>query len=215
MMILIVIAVIVYLAVDIAYRIIELTSPASEPVPHAAAVEPAVEMAKAPLEAYAVVVEKNLFRTTDQPIVVDETDPNTLEATTLKVDLYGTIAGEDGMGYAVIEDREKKTQRLYKVGDKVAGATIVKVVRNAIVLRSGERDQVLKKKEGILQRIDSRPVEAASERPGTTRRPMDVLPEAPTPSPTPALPPAPSPTPGRDLPMPIPVPIPGIEAPKA
>ena len=146
-MVLLVIAVVVYLVVDIAYRLIELNTPPPAPEPQAAAVAPAADMTKDPLEAYAVIVERNLFRTTDRPIVVDQTDPNSLEATALQLDLYGTIAGEGGRGYAIIEERDKKRQRLYKVGDKVAGATIVKIMRNAVVLRLGDKDQVLKKKE--------------------------------------------------------------------
>ena len=147
LMVLLVIAVVVYLVVDIAYRLIELNTSPPAPEPQAAAVAPAADMTKDPLEAYAVIVERNLFRTTDRPIVVDQTDPNSLEATALQLDLYGTIAGEGGRGYAIIEERDKKRQRLYKVGDKVAGATIVKIMRNAVVLRLGEKDQVLKKKE--------------------------------------------------------------------
>ena len=147
LMVLLVIAVVVYLVVDIAYRLIELNTPPPAPEPQAAAGAPAADMTKDPLEAYAVIVERNLFRTTDRPIVVDQTDPNSLEATALQLDLYGTIAGEGGRGYAIIEERDKKRQRLYKVGDKVAGATIVKIMRNAVVLRLGEKDQVLKKKE--------------------------------------------------------------------
>ena len=147
LMVLLVIAVVVYLFVDIAYRLIELNTPPPAPEPQAAAVAPAADMTKDPLEAYAVIVERNLFRTTDRPIVVDQTDPNSLEATALQLDLYGTIAGEGGRGYAIIEERDKKRQRLYKVGDKVAGATIVKIMRNAVVLRLGDKDQVLKKKE--------------------------------------------------------------------
>ncbi|MGE5856340.1 MAG: type II secretion system protein N, partial [Syntrophaceae bacterium] len=147
MMVLLVITVVVYLAVDIAYRLIELSTPAPEPEPQAAAGAPATDMTKDPIEAYAVIVERNLFRTTDRPIAVDQMDPNSLEATTLQLDLYGTIAGEDGKGYAIIEERDKKRQRLYKVGDRVGGATIVRITRNAVVLRMGDRDQVLKKKE--------------------------------------------------------------------
>jgi general secretion pathway protein C len=147
MMVLLVITVAAYFAVDIACRLIELSAPAPEPEPQAAASAPAADMTKDPLEAYAVIAERNLFRTTDQPIAVDQMDPNSLEATTLQLDLYGTIAGEDGRGYAIIEERDKKRQRLYKVGDKVGGATIVKIARNAVVLRMGDRDQVLKKKE--------------------------------------------------------------------
>jgi len=147
LMVLLVIAVVVYLFVDIAYRLIELNTSPPAPEPQAAAGAPAADMTKDPLEAYAVIVERNLFRTTDRPIVVDQTDPNSLEATALQLDLYGTIAGEGGRGYAIIEERDKKRQRLYKVGDKVAGATIVKIMRNAVVLRLGDKDQVLKKKE--------------------------------------------------------------------
>ena len=147
LMVLLVIAVVVYLVVDIAYRLIELNTSPPAPEPQAAAGAPAADMTKDPLEAYAVIVERNLFRTTDRPIVVDQTDPNSLEATALQLDLYGTIAGEGGRGYAIIEERDKKRLRLYKVGDKVAGATIVKIMRNAVVLRLGDKDQVLKKKE--------------------------------------------------------------------
>ena len=147
LMVLLVIAVVVYFVVDIAYRLIELNTPPPAPEPQAAVSAPAADMTKDPLEAYAVIVERNLFRTTDRPIVVDQTDPNSLEATALQLDLYGTIAGEGGRGYAIIEERDKKRQRVYKVGDRVAGATIVKIMRNAVVLRLGEKDQVLKKKE--------------------------------------------------------------------
>jgi general secretion pathway protein C len=147
LMILVGIAVVVYLAVDITYLILEMSAPPPGAQHQAAADPQAADMTKDPLEAYAVIVERNLFRTTDRPIAVDLMDPNSLEATTLQLDLYGTIAGEGGRGYAIIEERDKKKQRLYKVGDRVAGAAIVKILRNAVVLRVGERDQVLKKKE--------------------------------------------------------------------
>ncbi len=170
LMVLLVITVVVYFAVDIAYRLIELSTPAPEPEPQAAAGAPATDMTKDPLEAYAVIVERNLFRTTDRPIVVDQMDPNSLEATTLQLDLYGTIAGEDGKGYAIIEERDKKRQRLYKVGDKVGGATIVRITRNAVVLRMGDRDQVLKKKEiaSAGNNRQARPGVAAQQAPPVT-----------------------------------------------
>jgi general secretion pathway protein C len=180
LMVLLVIAVVVYLVVDIAYRLIELNTPPPAPEPQAAAVAPAADMTKDPLEAYAVIVERNLFRTTDRPIVVDQTDPNSLEATALQLDLYGTIAGEGGRGYAIIEERDKKRQRLYKVGDKVAGATIVKIMRNAVVLRLGEKDQVLKKKEIASTGSERRALpgmalqETPPSAPGATPRPRPL-----------------------------------------
>jgi len=175
LMVLLAITVVVYLAVDIAYRFVELYTPARAPEPKETAGAPAADMTKDPLEAYAVIVERNLFRTTDRPIVVDQMDPNSLEATTLQLELYGTIAGEDGRGYAIIEERDKKKQRLYKVGDKVAGATIVKIARNAVVLRMGDRDQVLKKKETVTQRAGRRPVAGTpgpAPSPGAAPRPQ-------------------------------------------
>jgi general secretion pathway protein C len=180
LMVLLVIAVVVYLVVDIAYRLIELNTSPPSPEPQAAAVAPAADMTKDPLEAYAVIVERNLFRTTDRPIVVDQTDPNSLEATALQLDLYGTIAGEGGRGYAIIEERDKKRQRLYKVGDKVAGATIVKIMRNAVVLRLGEKDQVLKKKEIASTGSERRALpgmasqETPPSAPGATPRPRPL-----------------------------------------
>ena len=185
------IAVVVYLAVDITFLILELIAPPPKVEQQAAVGPQAADTTKDPLEAYAVIVERNLFRTADRPIVVDLMDPNSLEATTLQLDLYGTIAGDDGKGYAIIEERDKKKQRLYKAGDKVAGATIVKVLRNAVVLRVGERDQVLKKKETVTQRADRRPVAGA---PGPAPAP------APGPSPGPqARPPAAPPGSPSDL----------------
>jgi type II secretory pathway component PulC len=221
--ILLVIAVILYLAVDIAYRIIELSTPAPEPEPQTAVGAAAPEMPKAPLEAYTVIVERNLFRTTDRPIVVDEMDPNFLEATTLQLDLCGTIAGEEGWGYAIIEERDKKKQRLYKVADKVGGATIVKIARNAIVLRMGDRDQILKKKEIVSQRADRRPVESPASQPSPASSP--VIPPAPAPTPELELPRSapgmalPRTTPGMELPRPAPGAepprlTPGMEPPK-
>ena len=180
LMVLLVIAVVVYFVVDIAYRLIELNTPPPPPEPQATAAAPAAVMTKDPLEAYAVIVERNLFRTTDRPIVVDQTDPNSLEATALQLDLYGTIAGEGGRGYAIIEERDKKRQRVYKVGDKVAGATIVKIMRNAVVLRLGEKDQVLKKKEIASTANERRALpgmasqETPPSAPGATPRPRPL-----------------------------------------
>jgi general secretion pathway protein C len=160
-MVLFVITVVVYLAVDIAYRVMELNTAPPEPEHQVASSPPDTDSITDPLESYNIIVERNLFRTTDRPIVTDQMDPGSLEATALQLDLYGTIAGEDGKGYAIIEERDKKRQRLYKVGDRVSGATIVKIMRNAVVLRLGEKDQVLKKKE-ITSTANGRRAQLAS-----------------------------------------------------
>ncbi len=188
-MILFAITVVVYLAVDIAYRFMELTASPPAPEQQVASGTPGPAPAKEPVESYNIVVERNLFRTTDRPIAVDLSDPNSLEATALQLDLYGTIAGEGGKGYAIIVERDKKRQRLYKVGDRVGGATIVKVMRNAVVLRLGDRDQVLKKKEiassggqrRALPGLPSQPVQPPSPGPAPSPRPFS---RQPAPGPT-------------------------------
>lgn len=183
------IAVVLYLAVDIAYLVLEINTPPPETPQQAAAGPQAADMTKDPVEAYAVIVERNLFRTTDRPLVVDQMDPGMLEATTLPIDLYGTIAGEEGRGYAIIEERDKKKQRLYKVGDRVAGAAIVKILRNAVVLRVGEKDQVLKKKEIVARGANRLPAAempgpAPAQAPGAAPRPQARPPQAPPGSPS-------------------------------
>jgi len=178
------IAVVLYLAVDIAYLILELSAPPAETRQQEAPGPAAADAARDPVEAYAVIVERNLFRTTDRPIVADAMDPGMLETTSLPLDLYGTIAGEDGRGYAIIEERDKKKQRLYKVGDRVAGATIVKILRNAVVLRVGENDQVLKKKETVARGSNRLPAAAPpGPAPGAAPRPQARPPQAPPGSP--------------------------------
>ena len=168
---LLVIAVVVFFVVDIAYRIVEMNAPTPEPQEAAQTGAPVAVAAKDPIEAYGVIVERNLFRTTDKPLVADQSDPNSLEATSLQLDLYGTIAGEDGKGYAIIEERDKKRQRLYKVGDSVAGATILRIARNAVVLRVGDREQVLKKKETAMRGGSRTPAAFPAARPGSAPAP--------------------------------------------
>ena len=182
------IAVVLYLVVDIAYLVLEINTPPPETPQQAMAGPQAADMTKDPVEAYAVIVERNLFRTTDRPLVVDQMDPGMLEATTLQIDLYGTIAGEEGRGYAIIEERDKKKQRLYKVGDRVAGAVIVKILRNAVVLRVGEKDQVLKKKEIVARGANrlpaaAMPAPAQAPAPEASPRPQARPPQAPPGSP--------------------------------
>ena len=178
------IAVVLYLVVDIAYLILELSAPPAETRQQEAPGPAAADVTKDPVEAYAVIVERNLFRTTDRPIVADAMDPGMLETTSLPLDLYGTIAGEDGRGYAIIEERDKKKQRLYKVGDRVAGAAIVKILRNAVVLRVGENDQVLKKKEIVARgsnRLPAAALPGPAPAPAAAPRPQARPPQAPPP----------------------------------
>jgi general secretion pathway protein C len=67
--------------------------------------------------------------------------------------LKGTIAGDTSFGFIVIEERGKNKQRLYRLGDMIGSARLIKVTRNTAIIRSEGREITLKIKsnpEGSL-----------------------------------------------------------------
>ncbi len=97
---------------------------------------------------YAMIVERNIFGVTEKaepPPVVEETvEPiETLEETTLQLSLLGTIAGDSESARAIILDQRKRSQDIYRVGDSVQGAEIRQIFRGKVVLRHGEKDEIL------------------------------------------------------------------------
>lgn len=99
---------------------------------------------------YDQVVTRNLFmvgsmtpKSSDDMLSLDD-----LEKTDLQLTLWGTIAGTGDMAWAIIEDKETKSQALYKVGDKVQNATLTHVFRNKVVLNVNGKDQVLEPMDG-------------------------------------------------------------------
>lgn len=72
----------------------------------------------------------------------DETSIEKLEPTELKLVLWGTVTGGDPV-YAVIEDKKKREQALYEVGDRVQEATVKKIMRHGVVLHYNGKDQIL------------------------------------------------------------------------
>ncbi len=97
-------------------------------------------------ESYEVIVQKNLFGSSSKPISAGFGDAVFAAPTTLQLELLGTIAGKNNYGYAIIEERDKKKQSLFKVGDSVAGAKIKEIKRNTVIIRVGENDEVLEMK---------------------------------------------------------------------
>ena len=67
-----------------------------------------------------------------------------LEKTSLKLTLWGTVTGQEREdGWAVIQDIKTKQQDLYRVDDKVQGATIKSILRNKVILTVNGKDQIL------------------------------------------------------------------------
>lgn len=72
----------------------------------------------------------------------EDKEPENLEATTLKLILWGTVTG-DSFFYAVIEDKSNRQQSLYQVGDSVQGAKVKRIFRNKVILFYQGKNQVL------------------------------------------------------------------------
>ena len=101
---------------------------------------------------FAMIVERNIFGATEkaEPLPVEEKveQIETLEETTLQLSLLGTIAGDSDSARAIILDQKKKSQDIYRVGDSVQGAEIKQILRGKVVLRHGEKDEILTMVEG-------------------------------------------------------------------
>lgn len=99
-------------------------------------------------EYYNVIAERNLFQTTLNAIV----DKNALgnlppsEAYTA-FNLKGTMAINQSTGYAIVEEKGKDKQKLYRLGEMIGSARLVRVTRNTAVLKGGGKEFVMKIKE--------------------------------------------------------------------
>jgi general secretion pathway protein C len=117
------------------------------------------------------VLSRDLFRTAAIPIAETEKTEKVevrvedLEETRLQLRLWGTVTAEAGKEYAVIEDRKGREQNLYQVGDVLQDALIQKILREKVVLRVGDRDEILSMEEMVSQAGGGRPVVSPARSP--------------------------------------------------
>jgi general secretion pathway protein C len=98
-----------------------------------------------PLPYYSAVAARNLFKTQKGTGAKPEKlDIENLEPTDLKLDLLGTITGDQKEAYAVIEDTATKQQNLFRVGDTVQNAIVKMILREKVVLNVNGKDEILK-----------------------------------------------------------------------
>ena len=130
---------------------------------------------------YTKIVERNIFGATEkvEAVPVEEVGPiETLEETSLQLSLQGTIAGDSASARAIILDQRKRSQDIYRVGDSVQEAQIRQILRGKVILRHGDKDEILIMVEGKgspqpAAKVNSR------RRPGRqTRRPAQTAPLA-------------------------------------
>lgn len=143
-------AVVIYIGVDIFYRVVSpqlIESGSFE----AAEVRSQDRSRKTPepLSSFQVIVDRNLFRSSlkargpeaSPDLVAKEIEA--LEPTSLKIALLGTVTGSRADARAVIKETGRNTQGLYRVGDTIQKAVIKKILRGRVVLGVGDKDEIL------------------------------------------------------------------------
>ncbi len=174
--------VITYIVVDTFYRVIgiELHQMGGPKVVALKEVEMRGKKSLA-VPVYTKIVERNIFGATEkvEAVPVEEVGPiETLEETSLQLSLQGTIAGDSASARAIILDQRKRSQDIYRVGDSVQEAQIRQILRGKVILRHGDKDEILimvegKDKPQPAAKVNSR------RRPGRqTRRPAQTAPLA-------------------------------------
>ena len=104
---------------------------------------------RGPLQDYSVITDRNLFQSTLKTASDKQLGGGYLGASqeVTAFDLKGTIAGGSSFGFIIIEERSKNKQRLYRLGDMIGQARLVKITRNTAIIQSGGGKIILKIKE--------------------------------------------------------------------
>jgi general secretion pathway protein C len=126
-----------------------------------------------PLSEYKAIADRNIFNAGGEAIVAEPkteaVDIDKLKETDLKLKLWGTVTGQDKRTYAVIEDTKVRQQNLYRAGDTIQKAVVKLILREKVVLRVDDRDEILameEKRGGRGGRSGSlRPVSSGSASP--------------------------------------------------
>lgn len=99
---------------------------------------------------YRVIFQRSLFgapATADKTEVVVKEIAEDLETTSLEIVLKGTINGEGESNMAIILDKNKKTQELFKEGDGIQGAFVKEILRGKVILTYNGQDEVVEMSE--------------------------------------------------------------------
>jgi general secretion pathway protein C len=129
---------------------------------------------------YAAAIDRGLFGQADEtPPPPSDINVEDLERTSLNLTLLGTVSGDEKTARAIIEDKTKRSQSLYKEGDTIQNAEIMRILRAKVILKVGEKNQVLTMEEkptgSASSRVKpSRPSQSALQSEGTTTITLDA-----------------------------------------
>ena len=136
-----------YFAAGLFYQIVGAQSGLASTPPAALSASPSdLPSPRKPIAAYSLIMQRDLFNTRKTPVkksAVSQVNLDELEETSLKLKLWGTVAGIEKQSYAVIEDTQKREQNLYRVGDNIQSATVKAILRSKVVLSVNGKDEVL------------------------------------------------------------------------
>ncbi len=123
------------------------------------------------LNDFEPIMARNIFGSLARaPVEPPKPEIETLEPTTLKIELLGTAWGDPQSTVAIIKEVRKKKQGLYREGDSVQNAVIKKILRGRVILGVGDKDEVLVMKEPTPSIGDS-----VSEARGQTDSPENTI----------------------------------------
>ena len=170
---LLVLTVVIYCGVDIFYSLAgsRLTGVKTEQMTTEHLQETATLEKRRAFDHYLAAANRDLFGAVqDLDNGASELKTEDLEPTALKIALLGTVSGDRQNAVAVIQETTKRTQSLYKEGDTIQDATVIKILRGKVILRVGNKNQILTMEE-----------QATSSRkgPGASRSPRRSTPPQP------------------------------------
>jgi general secretion pathway protein C len=98
---------------------------------------------------YESITKRNIFNSGTEGIApqAQKVDIENLQETDLKLKLWGTVTGQNGRDYAVIEDTKTREQNLYHAGDTIQNAEVKLILREKVVLNVDSRDEILAMEE--------------------------------------------------------------------
>jgi general secretion pathway protein C len=149
-LILLAITVLSYEAIDLFYKIISFPLTNQTTAAKNNVSSPVIKDNFQPdqLQDYGIITERNLFLSTLKA-VSDKQSEGGLFDSDQKVtdfDLKGTVACNSSFGFIFIEERDTHKQKLYRLGDNIGSAKLIKITRNTATLSSGGREITLKVK---------------------------------------------------------------------
>jgi hypothetical protein len=84
---------------------------------------------------YREIYEKDLFRPSRSPVAQDAQTPQTISPKEKPV-LFGTTIMGDKK-FAILEDPQTKSSKLYYINDSIAGFKVIDIVENKVILQKG------------------------------------------------------------------------------